>query len=145
VHSKRKGSVGELAVALDLSKRGLAVFAEMSGDLSKTDLVLDYAGRLLRLQVKSREVSRGSLYLSLNSSGPGYSYTYDRKDVDIFALFHPTTERIFYVPFADFGLQKTIAISPLRDDLTLERAVEVVEREGLAPPVEAINLSSLKG
>jgi hypothetical protein len=131
-----------LAVALDLSKRGLAVFSEMSGDLSKTDLVLDYSGHLLRIQVKSREISRGSLYLSLNSSGPGYSYSYSGKDVDIFALFHPSTGRIFYVPFADFGLQKTLAISPLRDDLTLERAVKLVGREGLAPPSEDLDTSS---
>lgn len=52
MHNKRKGNIGELAVALELANHEYSVFTEQ-GDISKIDLVAEKDGVLIRIQCKA--------------------------------------------------------------------------------------------
>ena len=86
MHSKRKGAVAELHVACFLTQKGYAVFTEM-GDLSRTDLVVDIDGVLIRVQVKYITRVDGCYKFTTAKSGPNYRFLYTVSDVDVFALY----------------------------------------------------------
>jgi hypothetical protein len=101
MHTKAKGNVGELAIAKDLTLRGYSVFAEL-GDLSRIDLIAVKEERLTRVQVKTVwDSSDGVVGISSRSSGPGYSYNYTSRDVDIIALYIADRDDIIYVDIHD--------------------------------------------
>lgn len=100
MHSKIKGNIGELRVACKLASLGYSVFTEL-GDVSRTDLVVDVDETLLRIQVKYISRKGGCYAFSTAKSGPGYRYTYRRKDVDLFALFCVEDDCIAWVLASD--------------------------------------------
>jgi hypothetical protein len=78
MHSKTKGSIGQLTIAADLLSKGYEVFTEL-GDNSKIDLIAvskDYD--LIKIQVKCLTPVNGSVKLSCIKSGPNYSFRYER-------------------------------------------------------------------
>ena len=100
MHTKDAGTVGELAVILQLKQAGYAVFTEV-GDNSPIDVIVATAkGQLLRGQVKSCRLANGSATLPLRKAGPnGYlrKYKDDSDRLDFFALYVHGTEQIAYV------------------------------------------------
>jgi len=101
MHTKAKGNVGELAVAKDLTLKGYSVFVEL-GDLSKIDLIAIKEEKLTRIQVKTVwDSSDGAISISSRSSGPGYTYNYTSRDIDIMALYIADRDDIIYVNITD--------------------------------------------
>lgn len=99
VHTKDAGTVGELAVILQLKQAGYTVFTEV-GDNSPIDLIVLAKGRLLRGQVKSCKVVNGSAILPLRKAGPGgylHKYIDDPDRVDFFALYVRDTGQVAYI------------------------------------------------
>ena len=99
MHTKDAGTVGELAVILQLKQAGYTVFTEV-GDNSPIDVIVLVKGRLLRGQVKSCRLVNGSAALSLRKAGPnGYLRKYgDNPDeIDFFALYVHDTGQIGYI------------------------------------------------
>ncbi len=99
MHTKDAGTVGELAVALQLKRAGYSVFIEL-GDNSSIDLIVISEDKLLRGQVKSCKLVDGSACLALRKAGPhGYlrKYIDDRNMLDFFALYVHDTEQIAYI------------------------------------------------
>jgi PD-(D/E)XK endonuclease len=99
LHTKDAGTVGELAVILQLKQAGFTVFTEV-GDNSPIDLIVLCNGRLLRGQVKSCKLSNGTATLALRKAGPnGYlrKYRDDPTGVDFFALYVHDTGQIAYI------------------------------------------------
>lgn len=98
MHSKQKGSCGELAVALDLTSKGYSVFTEL-GDLSRTDLIVLVNNKPIKIQVKARYMDERSKTLAVRTTkdGPNYSYKYELSDVDIFAIYSLNTKEILYI------------------------------------------------
>jgi len=149
MHAKKKGSIGELAVALDLMHQGYAVFTEL-GDLSKVDLIAEIRSKLIKIQVKYKRLKWNAVELSLKKAGPNYRYQYTRNDVDLFAVYCPDTGDICYVPFSNFTrLNQTfisIHLKPCaqkkgvhdKSEFTLDQAVaQLVGAEGRAPSFSA--------
>lgn len=99
MHTKQQGSIAEMMVAADLMAKGYYVFLEL-GDLSRTDLIAEKAGKLTRIQVKSTtQNDKGIVRLYLYKTGPdGYKYFYSTEDVDCFALVDLNTNKIAYIP-----------------------------------------------
>ena len=99
MHTKDAGTVGELAVILQLKQAGHTIFTEV-GDNSSIDLiVVSTRGRLLRGQVKSCRLVNGSAVLPLRKAGPnGYlrKYINDPDTIDFFALYVHDTGQIAY-------------------------------------------------
>jgi|SRR6185369_4026822 len=86
MHTKRKGNIGQLAMALFLAKHQYSVFTEQ-GDISKIDVIAEKDGKVLRFQCKSATPKNGVLSLPLKKSGPNYVHYYDAKDFDYFSLY----------------------------------------------------------
>lgn len=97
LHPKAKGNVGEARIAAELMGLGYAVFTEM-GDLSRTDLIVERPdGRTAKVQVKCRKSKAGAVTVDRQKSGPGYRYSYERDDVDVFAVYVYDTGDVLFV------------------------------------------------
>ena len=99
MHTKDAGTVGELAVILQLKQIGCTIFTEV-GDNSPVDLIVIKNKRLLRGQVKSCNLVNGTATLSLRKAGPnGYlrKYKDDEDTIDFFALYVHSTGQIAYI------------------------------------------------
>lgn len=140
MHAKQKGNCGELAVALDLARKGYAVFTEL-GDLSKTDLITLVEGKAIKIQVKARNLDKrtNTLPVSTKKDGPNYSYKYTLFDVDIFAILSLDTGDIVYIAakellkfsscmsfrFDDKVYEKDSRAHYIKDYLSFEEAVKI--------------------
>lgn len=96
-----KGTLGELAVTKDLIADGWDVFVDV-GDCSKIDLIALRGSKLVKIQVKTRDVEFGAASVGLKSSGPGYSYSYTSDDIDYMAMYVPERDMCLYVPMSWF-------------------------------------------
>ena len=96
LHAKMKGTLGELKVTSELIKKGYAVFTEV-GDLSRIDLIAWKDDKLIKIQVKSLASKNGSIEIHNYKSGPNYRYKYTKEDVDIFAIYSPELDEVFYI------------------------------------------------
>lgn len=120
MHPKRKGNIGELKIAADLCQKGYSVFTEL-GDISKTDLIVETEKKLIKIQVKALTSINGKVQLDIQKSGPNYRFRYNKKDVDIFAIYVLDRDLIFYVPVVDAlkHRQTTYRIDPPKNNQKL--------------------------
>jgi len=97
MHSKQKGNIAFSSVVLELQKHCFNVFTEV-GDYSRVDIIAEKDSKLIKIQVKYAHDENGQMILNLEKSGPnGYRYTYTKNDVDWFAVYSPSTEKIAWV------------------------------------------------
>ena len=103
LHRKKKGNIGELAVALECAKKGYSVFKEL-GDISKTDLIIEIGCDLFKIQVKYVQKNKlGTYVVSTKKSGPnGYTYVYGKKEVDVFGVYCCDDDVLVWVCAKDF-------------------------------------------
>lgn len=112
MHSKLKGSFGELAVAKDLNSKGYYVFKEF-GDLSKVDLIAECSEtkKLHRIQIKYTSMSSvGSVIVSSKKSAKGYRFTYTSADFDILAIYCPEIDAVAYLNSKIFDELTTLTL-----------------------------------
>lgn len=100
MHSKMKGTIGEVAVVKDLYLRGYSISKPID-DLAPFDLlVVDLTTYFIwKVQVKSCEVSNGAVAVPFQKSNwyRRTKTTYTKAQVDIFALYVRDLDQIFYV------------------------------------------------
>jgi hypothetical protein len=99
MHAKKKGNIGQFAVALALAKLGYSVFTE-EGDISKVDLIAEKGGQLLRFQCKAITPVNDCLRIPLKKSGPGYKFHYAPEMFDYFGVYDLQDARVYVVPAA---------------------------------------------
>ena len=119
-HSKLKGNVGELAIALDLTRKGYSVFKEL-GDLSKTDLIAIVNSIPIMIQVKYRKMSsNGTVEVLYGKSGPGYQYLYTKNDFDVIGVYIPEIDQCLYISHTEFNGNGSlyIRINPAKNNQT---------------------------
>lgn len=109
MHSKDKGTIGELSIARDLMQLGCPVFTEV-GDNSKVDIITMVNEQCVRIQVKALSIDDGKITLSTRKSGPDYSFYYTQAMLDIFAVYIPDEDIVLYVAFKDLNNQTTMHI-----------------------------------
>ena len=103
--NKRKGMLGEVKVMAKLIELGYNV-AVPYGDNAPYDLILDYNGTLLRLQVKtSSGTSDGKTSFEIgrrrrNSKGQR-RVQYSKDEIDYFALYSVVRDKIYLVSADD--------------------------------------------
>jgi hypothetical protein len=97
MHSKRKGNIGQFAIALELSKLGYSVFTE-EGDISKIDIIAEKDGKLIRIQSKAITPKNNTLTLSVKKSGPDYHYIYEQGIFDFFGIVDLEDGKVYLVP-----------------------------------------------
>ena len=106
MHSKAKGSLGEISVAKHLISLGYAVFTEL-GDLSRTDLIVLVDSAPIKIQVKAKKLCKGCIAIRAEKFGPGYKYRYTIQDVDIFAIYSLDTDEIFFLKASEVLVEKS--------------------------------------
>jgi len=113
MHSKIKGTIGELTIARDLQLNGFNVFKEL-GDLSKIDLIAEKDNKLIKLQVKTLTSKNGCVTLVSKKSGPNYSFRYKLQDVDIFSVYILDLDLIGYISAKELLSQKTLTLRVIK-------------------------------
>ena len=103
MHSKQKGNIGELTVALELSKRGYPVFKEL-GDLCRVDVITIINNKCIKIQCKNLQApnKNESVPFTIWKAGPNYRFKYTKEDVDVFACLLPN-QQIVYINWNDIG------------------------------------------
>lgn len=96
VHTKVKGSLGELKVAADLVSQGYPVFTEL-GDNSKVDLIVLVDNVAIKMQVKCFASSDGVVSVYGQKAGPNYRFRYQHEHVDVFAIYVYDRDIILYI------------------------------------------------
>lgn len=99
---KERGEWAELAFMARAAKEGLRV-SKPHGDSARYDVVVEYGGRFLRVQVKSTMYRRrnGASY-SLNVLGPRRK-KYRPGSVDLFAIYLIPRDEWYIIPFRAIG------------------------------------------
>src|SRR5688572_1819633 len=97
-HPKKKGTLGETRIAVEFARLGYPVFREL-GDLSRIDQIVELPdGRLVKVQVKCLKSRKGAVVLDREKRGPGYRFSYQAGDVDVFAVYAYDWDEVFFVP-----------------------------------------------
>ena len=132
MHSKQKGNIAFSSVVLDLQKHGFNVFTEV-GDYSRVDIIAEKNSKLIKIQVKYAHDEKGYVTLSLVKSGPnGYRYTYTEDDVDWFAIYSPSTEKIAWVSAKEACKQeRTFAIRITPSKNNQYKGIHLIEDYGI--------------
>lgn len=134
MHSKQKGSIGEITTVKYLLESGFSVFGEF-GDLSKVDLIALKADKLYRIQCKAISTRDNKINLDSRKCGPNYSFKYNPTEIDIFAVYVLDLDVLFFVSSKELCAQTTLTFRsvPLKNghkngvklikDYTLDRCL----------------------
>ncbi|SEQ89667.1 group I intron-associated PD-(D/E)XK endonuclease [Neolewinella agarilytica] len=121
-HTKNKGDVGVGFVIADLMSKGIHVCLPISEHLP-FDLIAVYPeGRLSRLSVKYRSVTKGRIevgFKSTYSTSKGISVVpIDKYMVDAIAIYCPDTKEVYYVDHHKFNTSVILRIDPPMNNQT---------------------------
>ena len=112
LNRKRRGEVAEAAFLHKAAALGFSV-AKPWGDSDRYDFILDYAGRLSRVQVKTASrVSEGAYSIHACGCDPGRIY--NREEID-FLIAYIVSENLWYVfPVHLFLKIRHVKVHPFR-------------------------------
>lgn len=110
---KRRGELAELAFLYKAASLGYAV-SKPYGDSLPYDFLLDCAGRLVRVQVKSVASSYRGLYRISSGSGNHHKTPYSPGDIDILAAYVVPHDAWYLIPIRALAGVLTIALCPHR-------------------------------
>src|SRR4051795_3359845 len=120
---KQKGDTAELAVALDLRRRGYRVCFPYGEDCDY-DLVVDRGDSLDRVQVKYAESDGSAVHIrcrshSLTNGKVRETKRYTAEMIDWIATYDVTTSTCYYVPASVLGSGRsllTLRLVPARNN-----------------------------
>ena len=106
MNTKQVGNIGEAAILSKLIEYGVSVYIPF-GDNEKADLVADFNGKLVRIQVKTSIATGDSSYSFSTQSctsqhfSMGYSsaHIYSENEVDYFCFYNIERKKCLIVPF----------------------------------------------
>jgi PD-(D/E)XK nuclease superfamily protein len=108
-----KGSIAEAAITADAVKAGVQVLRPVI-EGSRYDLVLDLAGRFVRVQCKwaTRQgaVISASIRTSRLTPGGYVRTTYDASEVDAFGLYCAELDECYLIPLRDVEGQSKVQL-----------------------------------
>ena len=96
MHKKTKGSIAELATALQLTKEGFTISFPF-GENQRYDLVAERSGKFLRIQVKYSTPKNGTLRVNCQSSNNWSVRSYTSEDIDLIAVYDGLKGDIYFV------------------------------------------------
>lgn len=103
--TKSVGNIGEAKVLCKFVELGIPVYLPF-GDNERSDLIADFNGKLNRIQVKtSIKAEDGKMLFDLTSStehrSNGIKHKYTKDEIDYFACYNITRDKIYLIPIAD--------------------------------------------
>ena len=108
--TKGIGIIGEQILIAEFVKKGITVLTPI-GDNSPYDIVIDYNGMFINVQVKTPEfVKDGKMVFCTNITNPfkKTSRKYTEKEVDVFGLYCIENGYIGLLPICDCSSKETI-------------------------------------
>ena len=120
VNPNLRGVIAESAIAHEAAQLGFAVLVPAFG-APRCDMVLEHAGRVIRVQCKSARLEGEVVVIAAvtsRRSATGYiRTTYTADEVDVIAAHCAELKRSFAVPITDFGPGGTMSLrlSPPRN------------------------------
>lgn len=133
--TKAMGNIGEAKFLCKCVELGIPIYSSF-GDNERSDFIIDYNNKLLRIQVKTsgRSTSEGSIIFDLVSStvhrknGVKHKYTID--EVDYFACYNLLKDEIYLIK--NNGDMSTITIRwlpPKNNQKNYNKAEELLLEE----------------
>ena len=108
---KRQGELAELCFAHRAARLGLVV-SKPYGDCAPYDFVVDGAGNLRRVQVKSVSVPDRSAYRVSAGHGGSSKLGYTRNEVDVLAVYVIPADAWYLIPIEELAARRTIRLAP---------------------------------
>lgn len=114
---KRKGILTEEEIKLWFLKQGYSVSVPI-GDDDKYDFIVDFNGKLIRMQSKTGNLTSAIGCLSFASCSIKYNSTgshrtqYKKQDIDYFCTMHPETKQVYIVPVEICGNNCRLRLVP---------------------------------
>ena len=107
MHAKTKGSIAELQVCADLTRRGWKILIPY-GENQRYDLVAEKEGKFVRIQVKYVTPRNGVLIVNCRSSNNWSTQSYSADQIDFIATYNPENGGVYYVPVSEIRRQTMI-------------------------------------
>ena len=103
--TKSIGNIGEAKVLCKFVELGIPVYLPF-GDNERSDLIAEFNGKLNRIQVKtSIKAENGKMIFDLTSStvhrSNGIKHIYTNNEIDYFACYNITRDKIFLIPVTE--------------------------------------------
>ena len=123
MNTKSIGNIGEAKVLCKFVELGVPVYIPF-GDNEKADLIADFNGKLNKIQVKtSIKAEDGKMIFSITSSTEhrknGVKHIYTSDEIDYFACYNITRDKIFLISVEDAGnVQLTIRYEKPKNNQT---------------------------
>lgn len=100
LHSKVKGSLGEIKIIENLSRQGFPIFTEF-GDNSKVDLITLIDNKPVKIQVKCIKSKDGKFDVYGSKSGPNYQFKYTTDQIDVFGVYVYDQDILVFISAAE--------------------------------------------
>lgn len=102
MNSKSIGNIGEAKALCKFVELGIPVYIPF-GDNEKSDLIVEFNGKLNRIQVKtSVKAEDGKMIFDLTSSTAhrknGAKHIYTKEEIDYFVCYNVARDKLFLVP-----------------------------------------------
>jgi hypothetical protein len=121
-HPKDIGDTSTLAIMLALQTQGCAVYVPF-GENTRTDLIVDYGGRLSRVQCKTGRLRNGRVIFNTCSSYAHHPHPKVAKrdyqgEVDEFAIFCPELGAVYVLPLEEIGTKRrgSLRVEPTKNN-----------------------------
>jgi hypothetical protein len=105
MNTKDKGNIGEAQVIADLLRQGVQVALPFGDNLPFDLIAVGPDLRLWKVQVKYARVYRGVLRIRNSRMSENtrrrYEQAYTPTQVDVFAVFCPDTQQVYYVSYSE--------------------------------------------
>ena len=105
--TKHKGNIGEAKVIADLLEQDLEVAIPFGDNLPFDLIVIDNDYYLWKIQVKYVSTYQGAIRIKnrrqYENTRRRYEYAYSSNQVDVFAVYCPNTDLIYYVSQKEVG------------------------------------------
>ena len=112
--TKRLGNIGEAKTLAKFVELQIPVYQPF-GDTETADMVVEFKGKLQKIQVKTSEkYENGKMIFSLISSTchrkNGVKHKYSESEVDYFALYNLEADKLLLIPFKEVKDRQQLSI-----------------------------------
>ncbi len=121
MNTKRKGNVGEAKVIADLLEQGLEVALPFGDNLPFDLIAVEPDFRLWKIQVKFARAHQGVIrvknWRQSENTQRRYERIYTPAQVDVFAIYCPDTDLVYYVSQTEIGQRTTfyLRVTPTKN------------------------------
>lgn len=111
--AKRQGERAELVFAERAMAHGWTV-SKPWGESADYDFIVEWRGRMRRVQVKSAGVEYGGTYRVSGGNGSSGKRAYSKQEIDVLAAYVWPYDAWYLIPVEEFAPAKSIHLCPQR-------------------------------